>query len=104
MDGVCGLRQPGLVPEDDLVETRAGFGFGCQGLLDGGDRLGLRPLCGSQSLANVDTYRYTARSRHRARPLSHRVSAIASVTAAVGHHGTPLAPETALEQLFERWA
>jgi hypothetical protein len=54
MDSVCGLRQPGLVPEDDLVKTRAGFG--CQGLLDGGDRLGLRPLCGSQSLANVDTY------------------------------------------------
>jgi len=32
------------VLEDDRVETRAGIGFGCLSLLDGGDRLGLRAL------------------------------------------------------------
>jgi hypothetical protein len=35
MDGACGLRQFGFMPDDVLIETRPGIDFGCQRLLDG---------------------------------------------------------------------
>jgi len=64
LDDACGLRQLGFVSGDDLIQTRAGIGFDRQSLLDGGDRLGLGPLCGSQPLPQFGTDRHTALSGH----------------------------------------
>jgi len=59
LDSVSSLRQLVFALEDDLVESCLGIDFCCQGLLNGSDRRGFRPLRGPQSRAHIGTDRHT---------------------------------------------